>query len=171
MPTKRTAVSRYRKVVITPEIIALYRAALGAFTLDCDNGESLALDEALGRKVWQKTILGTVGQDEPPTEISARGPDRVEDWLNAYKLRLELEAATTTDDEPPYVRPAPDQTQLEQWREWYDKANEPGYAYGIGHAKKGDTFASWLEGDAAKQATYQWAKIPETLIQKWDAKL
>src|SRR6516164_5817645 len=56
-----------------------------------------------------------------------------------------------------------------RWREYFDQAQEPGFTHCIGHAKAGDTFASWLEGAAAKRAHYRWAGIPHELIRKWTA--
>lgn len=55
------------------------------------------------------------------------------------------------------------------WREYFDQAQEPRFEHCIGHAKEGDTFASWLEGAAAKHAHYKWAGIPRELIRKWSA--
>jgi hypothetical protein len=40
---------------------------------------------------------------------------------------------------------------LTRWREEFDRAQEPGFAHCIGHAKPGDTFATWLSGKAAKR--------------------
>ena len=61
--------------------------------------------------------------------------------------------------------------QLEKhWREHFDHANEPGwYGHCIGHAKKGDTFATWLHGEDGRRAHYKWAGIPHALIKKWTA--
>jgi hypothetical protein len=61
--------------------------------------------------------------------------------------------------------------QLEKhWREHFDRANEPGwYGHCIGHAKKGDTFATWLHGEDGRRAHYKWAGIPHALIKKWTA--
>ena len=56
------------------------------------------------------------------------------------------------------------------WREHFDHANEPGwYGHCIGHAKKGDTFATWLHGEEGRRAHYKWAGIPHALIKKWTA--
>ena len=55
------------------------------------------------------------------------------------------------------------------WRADFEKAQAPGFAYCIGHAKPGDTFASWLHGEAAKKAHYKWAGIPKSLLRKWMA--
>jgi hypothetical protein len=54
-----------------------------------------------------------------------------------------------------------------QWREHFEKAQEPGFQYCIGHRKKGDTFASWLKGRAARRAHYKWAGIPHELLRQW----
>ena len=35
--------------------------------------------------------------------------------------------------------------------------------------KPGDTFSTWLEGEAAKKAHYKWAGIPKSLLRKWMA--
>jgi hypothetical protein len=53
------------------------------------------------------------------------------------------------------------------WRSHFEKAQEPGFAFCIGHAKPGDTFASWLEGEAAKKAHYAWSGIPKKLLKEW----
>jgi hypothetical protein len=58
---------------------------------------------------------------------------------------------------------------MPRWREHYDKANKPDFCFCIGHAKPGDTFASWLEGAAARRAHYRWSGIPREIIKKWDA--
>jgi hypothetical protein len=55
------------------------------------------------------------------------------------------------------------------WREGYEKAQEPNFAYCIGHAKSNDAFASWLDGEEARQALYQWVGIPRTIVERWDA--
>jgi hypothetical protein len=57
---------------------------------------------------------------------------------------------------------------LEFWRENYERAQEPGYSYCIGHKNPGDNFASWLEGLAAQKALYRWAGIPAAIIRQWD---
>jgi hypothetical protein len=53
------------------------------------------------------------------------------------------------------------------WRERFEQAQRPGFSYCIGHAKPGDTFASWLEGEAAKKAHYKWSGIPKALLGRW----
>jgi len=50
---------------------------------------------------------------------------------------------------------------MPEWREEYEKANEPNFSYCTGHG--------WLRGEAAKRAQYRWAGIPPALIRKWDA--
>jgi hypothetical protein len=47
------------------------------------------------------------------------------------------------------------------WREDYDRAQEPGFAYCTGH--------HWLEGVEAKRAHYAWAGIPKLLLKQWEA--
>jgi hypothetical protein len=54
------------------------------------------------------------------------------------------------------------------WREQYEHAQKPGFAYCIGHAKPTDTFASWIEGAEARDAYYDCAEIPRSLIKNWD---
>jgi hypothetical protein len=56
-----------------------------------------------------------------------------------------------------------------RWREHFDKAQEPGFSYCIGHLRPGDSFATWLEGPAAQRALYKWAGIPRTLLREWKA--
>ena len=50
---------------------------------------------------------------------------------------------------------------MPEWREEYEKANEPNFGYCTRHG--------WLRGEAAKRARYRWAGIPPTLLKKWDA--
>jgi len=50
---------------------------------------------------------------------------------------------------------------MPEWREDYEKANEPNFSYCTGDG--------WLRGEAAKRAQYRWAGIPRALIRKWDA--
>jgi hypothetical protein len=65
----------------------------------------------------------------------------------------------------------PDELQelLAHWREQYDWMHDPHFAYCIGHAKPGDTFASWVHGAEARRLHIAWAGIPSSLIAKWDA--
>lgn len=64
-----------------------------------------------------------------------------------------------------------ERTQLEaRWRQHFNDANEPDWVgYCIGHAKPGDTFATWLHGDEGRRAHYKWAGLPRPLIKKWTA--
>ncbi len=50
------------------------------------------------------------------------------------------------------------------WRGEFERANAPGFAYCRGSGPDG-----WLRGEPARQAHYQWADIPESLIAKWGA--
>ena len=50
---------------------------------------------------------------------------------------------------------------MPEWREDYEKANEPNFSYCTGDG--------WLRGEAAKRAQYSWAGIPPALVKKWDA--
>jgi hypothetical protein len=50
---------------------------------------------------------------------------------------------------------------IPEWREEYERANEPNFSYCIGHG--------WLRGEAAKRALYRWAGVPPVLVKKWDA--
>jgi len=54
------------------------------------------------------------------------------------------------------------------WRVEYEKTLRPNFAYCIGHAKVGDTYASWLEGEEARQAHLEWAGIPKLLLKQWE---
>jgi hypothetical protein len=53
------------------------------------------------------------------------------------------------------------------WRERFERAQDPGFEFCIGHAKPGDTFATWVKGTPAKRAQYKWAGIPHELIRRW----
>jgi hypothetical protein len=53
------------------------------------------------------------------------------------------------------------------WRARFVQAQQPGFMFCIGHAKSGDTFATWLEGEAAKKAHYAWSGIPKKLLKEW----
>jgi hypothetical protein len=103
---------------------------------------------------------------------STRAGSRPEEWW-AYEKRIPqprglgderitlFEMAELTETELAELIP--------EWRECYEKASEPGFAYCIGHAKPGDTHATWLSGPAARRAQYRWAGIPRALVKKWDA--
>ena len=56
---------------------------------------------------------------------------------------------------------------MAEWREAFDKAQEPGFSFCVGHAKPGDTFATWLEGADARRAHYHEAGIPAALVREW----
>jgi len=56
-----------------------------------------------------------------------------------------------------------------EWRRQFERAQEPGFEHCIGSAKPGDTFATWLEGRAAKRAHYRWAHISPTLVKLYSA--
>jgi hypothetical protein len=58
---------------------------------------------------------------------------------------------------------------MPHWREKFERAQEPGFAYCIGHAKPDDTFASWLEGAAARRAHYRFWEIPLAILKQWNA--
>ncbi len=92
MPTNRTPISRPSKGKITPQIVALYRAAI-TVSEDDYNEASLALHIALGRQPWQVMVTDTMGNDgSPPQFIWQHGSDKVTDWLEARALRRKLEA-------------------------------------------------------------------------------
>jgi hypothetical protein len=59
--------------------------------------------------------------------------------------------------------------RIANWRSQFDKAQEPGFMFCIGHAKPDDTFATWLTGAPARRAHYEWAGIPRDLIRHWTA--
>ncbi len=54
-----------------------------------------------------------------------------------------------------------------RWREDFAKAQEPGFQHCIGHAKEGDTFATWWSGAKARRAHFRWAGIPPELVREW----
>jgi hypothetical protein len=58
---------------------------------------------------------------------------------------------------------------LRRWRKDFEKAQADNFQHCIGHARKGDTFATWLKGDAAREAHYAWAGVPRSLLKKWTA--
>ena len=100
MVTKRTPISRSRKVQITPAIVDLYRAALAEKEGDWTDGRISSADTtlhlALGRKLWQATVTSTIGEDEVPEYLRQQGADRVDDWINAHCIRLELDEKIAT---------------------------------------------------------------------------
>src|SRR5262249_57849401 len=54
------------------------------------------------------------------------------------------------------------------WRKRFDHTNEPDWVgHCIGHAKPGDTFATWLHGAEGRRAYYRWAGIPKALVKRW----
>jgi hypothetical protein len=56
---------------------------------------------------------------------------------------------------------------MAHWREHFERAQAPDFMFCIGHAKPGDTFATWLKGAAARRAHYRWAGIPRALLKEW----
>jgi hypothetical protein len=95
---------------------------------------------------------------------STRAGSRPEEWWTYEKQmpqprdlgdeRITLfEMAELTETELAELMP--------EWREEYERANEPNFSYCTGHG--------WLRGEAAKRAQYRWAGIPRALIRKWDA--
>jgi hypothetical protein len=54
-----------------------------------------------------------------------------------------------------------------RWRAHFAQAQQPGFMYCVGHAKRGDTFATWLKGAAARKAHYRWSGIPHSLLKEW----
>jgi hypothetical protein len=48
------------------------------------------------------------------------------------------------------------------WREHFQRGNEPGFAYCRGAG-------NWLKGKAARRALYQWAGIPEPILEQFKA--
>ena len=95
---------------------------------------------------------------------STRAGSRPEEWW-AYEKQMPqprdlgderitlIEMAELTETELAELMP--------EWREEYEKANEPNFSYCTGDG--------WLRGEAAKRAQYRWAGIPPALIKKWDA--
>jgi hypothetical protein len=58
---------------------------------------------------------------------------------------------------------------MTHWRERYEHAAlDPTFGWCIGHAKDGDTFASWIDGDAGRREHYRFWGIPRALVKKWD---
>ncbi len=57
---------------------------------------------------------------------------------------------------------------MRYWRDQYERALEPGFGHCIGHKNPSDTFASWLDGEAARKAHHDWAGIPRKLVRQWD---
>jgi hypothetical protein len=56
------------------------------------------------------------------------------------------------------------------WREQFDKVQDPEWlGHCIGHAKPGDTFATFVDGARGRRLHYKWAGIPRELIKKWTA--
>src|SRR5262245_11302420 len=53
------------------------------------------------------------------------------------------------------------------WYGYFEQAQVRDFSFCIGHRNPGDTFASWLYGDAAKRAHYRWADIPKSLVKQW----
>ena len=49
-----------------------------------------------------------------------------------------------------------------EWRDQFDRAQRPDFGLCLGSA-------GWLRGDAARQAHYEWADIPQKLIAAWSA--
>jgi len=95
---------------------------------------------------------------------STRAGSRPEEWW-AYEKQMPqpcdlgderitlFEMAELTETELAELMP--------EWREEYEKANEPNFGYCTGDG--------WLRGEAAKRAHHSWAGIPPALVKKWDA--
>jgi hypothetical protein len=115
------------------------------------------------RAAWERH------RDELLTESRGRRPAA---W---WDYDAEIERPKDRDLETPVLYDAGLLSEAEiaelmpQWREHYDKAQEPGFEYCIGTAKPGDTFASWIKGPAAKRAHYRWAGIPREIIKRFNA--
>jgi len=58
---------------------------------------------------------------------------------------------------------------MSRWRRDFERAQDPGFTYCVGFAKPGNTTATWIQGDAARKALYQWSGIPKALLRKWTA--
>jgi hypothetical protein len=48
------------------------------------------------------------------------------------------------------------------WRREFDRAQQPNFSHCLGPGK-------FLDGDAAREAHYRWADIPDTLVEAWSA--
>jgi hypothetical protein len=55
---------------------------------------------------------------------------------------------------------------LKRWRDAFEQAQPEGFVHCIG-CLPGDTFATWLMGDEARQSHYAWAGIPRHLVRRW----
>ena len=80
-----------------------------------------------------------------------RDPDYAEATLYEAGLLAESEVAELTA----------------YWCKEFERASSPRFMFCIGHAKPGDTFASWISGEPAKKAHLKWAGVPRSLIGKW----
>jgi hypothetical protein len=78
-----------------------------------------------------------------------------------YEEAALLEAGLLTEDEV---------TELtSRWRQHFERAQQPGFVFCVGFAKPGDTVATWLEGEAAREAHYRWSGIPKAFVREWTA--
>jgi hypothetical protein len=100
-------------------------------------------------------------------------------WRRGWRSRAwwDYEAPIPLPCDPEYEKAAlweanllsgAERAELEAfWREQFERAQKPGFQHCIGHKKPCDTFATWIEGAAAKRAHYKWAGIPNSLLEKW----
>ena len=106
MTTRRTLISRRRKVRITPEALSQYILARklydtskvdewGMLSVQCREACSL-LHELLGRTAGELDVLDTIGCETVPTEMPYK-PWNDEDWEHSAASRRELERLAEAD--------------------------------------------------------------------------
>jgi len=54
-----------------------------------------------------------------------------------------------------------------EWREAFDRAQDPEFSFCIGNARPQDTFATFVDGARGRRLFYRWAGIPTELIKQW----
>ena len=158
MPTNRIPLRR-------PFLAPLSHAQEMALWLGELRGRPAFCNEEERRELWfrhRDRLLALCGPGRRPAgwwlyESPIRRPTN-----HDYESAALYEAGLLTKEESVQV--------VAMWREQFERAQAPDFAHCIGHAKPGDTFASWLYGTAAKRAHYRWAGIPHSLVRKWAVK-
>ena len=140
MPTNRIPLRRaFRAPLSHAQEMALWLGELPGRPAFCNEEER--------RELWfrhRDRLLARCGPGRRPAgwwiyESPIRHPNN-----HDYESAALYEAGLLTKEESVQV--------VARWRDQFERAQRPGFEHCIGHAKPGDTFATWLKGMAAKRA-------------------
>jgi hypothetical protein len=101
---------------------------------------------------WHKhraELLAQAGAGRRPDEWWIYEQEREPPGLEDNEADLLYEMGELSEEELAELMP--------QWRRHFDESWEPGFGLCIGHAKPGDTFASWIGGAEGRRLHYRWA--------------